>query len=267
MTPRPATPDELPALARLWEAGWHDAHDGLVPPALVALRTSESFLDRLRDVAEALRVAGPQGRPLGLCVASGDEIDQLYVTPVARGTGLAARLLADGEARLAASGVRVGRIACAIGNDRALRFYEKHGWRGGRGTITLAGSFDLEVTLLRKRLGPEEDLPMRHSLDALSEHEVFPGFHGRFLHSEAMTFAWWAIDAGAEVPEHEHPHEQVVNVLEGELALTVDGTEQTLHPGDVVAIPGGVRHAARALTPCRVLDVFSPVRDDYRFPA
>ena len=64
-----------------------------------------------------------------------------------------------------------------------------------------------------------------------------------------MTFAWWTIDAGAEVPEHAHPHEQVVNVLEGELALTVDGTEHVLRPGDVVAIPGGVRHAARALRP------------------
>ena len=50
-------------------------------------------------------------------------------------------------------------------------------------TITLAGSFDLEVTLLRKRLGPTEDSPMRQRLDALSEHEVFPGFHGRFVHS------------------------------------------------------------------------------------
>ena len=40
-------------------------------------------------------------------------------------------------------------------------------------------------------------------------------FHGRFVHSERMTFAWWRIEPGAEVPEHDHPHEQVVNVLEG----------------------------------------------------
>jgi quercetin dioxygenase-like cupin family protein/GNAT superfamily N-acetyltransferase len=265
--PRPATPDELPALARLWEAGWHDAHDGLVPPDLVALRTTESFLDRLRGFGDALRVAGPPGAPLGLCVAHGDDIDQLYVAPAARGSGLAATLLADGEARLAAAGVAVGRIACAIGNDRALRFYAKHGWRGGRETITLAGALDLEVILLRKRLATTEDAAMRQTIDTLPEHEVFPGFHGRFVHSQSMTFAWWTIDAGAEVPEHVHPHEQVVNLLEGALALTVDGAEQVLAPGDVVAIPGGVRHAARALTACRVLDVFSPVRDDYRFPA
>jgi len=107
---------------------------------------------------------------------------------------------------------------------------------------------------------------MRHRLDDLPAREVFPGFHGRFVHSGAMTFAWWTIDEGAEVPEHAHPHEQVVNMLEGELSLTVAGEEHVLHAGDVVTIPGGVRHAAKALAPSRVLDVFSPVREDYRFP-
>jgi len=151
--PRRATPDELPDLARLWEAGWHDAHDGLVPPELVALRTSESFGERVRGLGDALRVAGAPGEPLGLCVVKGEDIDQLYVAPAARGTGLAAILLADGEARLAAAGVAVGAIACAIGNDRALRFYRKHGWDGGRETIALDGGFELEVIRLRKRLG------------------------------------------------------------------------------------------------------------------
>jgi quercetin dioxygenase-like cupin family protein len=37
-----------------------------------------------------------------------------------------------------------------------------------------------------------------------------------------------------------------------------------LAAGDVVVIPGGVTHSARSLTPCRILDVFSPVREDYR---
>jgi quercetin dioxygenase-like cupin family protein len=108
---------------------------------------------------------------------------------------------------------------------------------------------------------------MPQNLDSLAVREVFPGFHGRFVHSDRMTFAWWTIDEGAEVPLHGHPHEQVVTVLEGRLALVVDGTEHVLHAGDVVAIPGGVPHAARALSACRVLDVFSPVREDYRFTA
>lgn len=105
---------------------------------------------------------------------------------------------------------------------------------------------------------------MRQTLTDIPEREIFPGFHGRMVHSGAMTFAWWRIDEGAEVPEHDHPHEQVVNVLEGELSLTIAGIEHVLHAGDVAEIPGGVRHAARALSPCRVLDVFAPVREDYR---
>ena len=106
---------------------------------------------------------------------------------------------------------------------------------------------------------------MRHTLHDISEREVFPGFHGRFVHSDGMTFAWWRIDDGAAVPEHAHPHEQVVNVLEGALSLTVAGEEHVLRPGDVVVIPGGTKHSARALGPSRVLDVVSPVREDYRF--
>jgi quercetin dioxygenase-like cupin family protein len=106
---------------------------------------------------------------------------------------------------------------------------------------------------------------MIQTLSELPVREVFPGFHGRFVHSDRMTHAYWEIAAGAMVPEHAHPHEQVVNVLAGDLELTVDGAAHHLRAGDVFAIPGGVRHAARALGPCRILDVFSPVRDDYRF--
>ena len=81
-----------------------------------------------------------------------------------------------------------------------------------------------------------------------------------------MTFAWWTIDAGAEVPEHEHPHEQVVNMLEGELALTVDGTEHAPASGRRRGDPRRRRGTPPARSrACRVLDVFSPVRDDYRF--
>ena len=49
------------------------------------------------------------------------------------------------------------------------------------------------------------------------EREVFPGFHGRFIHSGRMTFARWRIDAGAVLPEHSHEHEQVVHMFAGEL--------------------------------------------------
>ena len=88
---------------------------------------------------------------------------------------------------------------------------------------------------------------MRHKLADCPSGRSFPASTAASCIRSGMTFAWWRIDEGAEVPEHSHPHEQVVNVLEGELSLTIAGEEHVLHAGDVVAIPGGVRHAARAL--------------------
>jgi len=65
--------------------------------------------------------------------------------------------------------------------------------------------------------------------------------------------------------QHAHHHEQVVNMLEGEFELVVDGTPHRLKPGDVLAIPGNAPHSGRAITRCRILDVFWPIREDYRF--
>lgn len=99
----------------------------------------------------------------------------------------------------------------------------------------------------------------------MAETEVFPGFHGRFIHSEKMTHAYWKIDPGAEVPEHSHPHEQVLNMLEGNFELILDGKPHRLATGEILVIPSNVRHSGRAITACRILDVFQPVREDYRF--
>ena len=67
-------------------------------------------------------VAGPSGAPVGLCVLRDDELYQLYVAREARGSGVAQELVADAETRLAANGVSVAWLACAIGNERAGRF-------------------------------------------------------------------------------------------------------------------------------------------------
>jgi quercetin dioxygenase-like cupin family protein len=95
-------------------------------------------------------------------------------------------------------------------------------------------------------------------------HEVIPGFVGRFLHSDTMTFALWQIAAGSPLPEHSHPHEQVVHLYEGEFEMTVEGRTLRMKSGDVFAIPGNARHHGRAISDCRILDVFCPVREDYR---
>ncbi len=102
------------------------------------------------------------------------------------------------------------------------------------------------------------------NLENIEERELVPGFRVKFVHGDTMTFAYWNIDAGARLPEHSHPHEQVANPIEGEFELTVGGESKVIRAGDVVVIPGNVPHSGRAVTDCRILDVFHPVREDYR---
>ena len=67
--------------------------------------------------------------PVGFHLVDGALLDQFYVAAQVRGTGAAAILLADAEQRLADNGFDIGWLTCAIGNDRAARFYVKHGWQ------------------------------------------------------------------------------------------------------------------------------------------
>jgi quercetin dioxygenase-like cupin family protein len=103
-----------------------------------------------------------------------------------------------------------------------------------------------------------------NKLSELESREVVAGFHGKFVHSENMTFVYWQIDAGSTLPEHAHPHEQVANILEGTFELRVNGETVTLEPGNVAVIPSNAKHTGRAVSDCRILDVFYPVREDYR---
>ncbi len=105
--------------------------------------------------------------------------------------------------------------------------------------------------------------PHFHDIWATPSREIVPGYHGRFVHGDQMTCAYWEIRAAAELPEHRHPHEQIVNMLQGEFELTVDGTPLHLKPGDVVVLKSNVPHSGRAITDCRILDVFHPIREDY----
>jgi len=95
--------------------------------------------------------------------------------------------------------------------------------------------------------------------------ELAPGVRMKPLFGEGAMLNLLEFDAGAVVGAHSHPHEQLGLLLEGELALTIDGVEHRLRRGDGYQIPGEVEHAAYAVGgPCRVLDVFQPVREDYR---
>jgi ribosomal protein S18 acetylase RimI-like enzyme len=129
MTLRPATREDIDRLAEIWHEGWHDGHARVVPEALARVRTLESFRPRLEAALADTRVAGPPGDPVGFSIVKGDELNHLYVATPARGSGVAALLIDDAETRLAATGVTTAWLACAVGNERAARFYRKRGWR------------------------------------------------------------------------------------------------------------------------------------------
>jgi ribosomal protein S18 acetylase RimI-like enzyme len=153
---RDASEADLDRLAEIWHSGWHEAHAHLVPVELAQLRTLPNFRERLQAALPDLRVAGPPGAPVGFCQLKDDELFQIYVSAESRGSGVAAALIADGESRLAERGVEVAWLACAIGNERAARFYEKSGWERAGIVIneaeTSAGPFPLEVWRYEKRL-------------------------------------------------------------------------------------------------------------------
>jgi ribosomal protein S18 acetylase RimI-like enzyme len=147
---------EVDPLAQVWYDAWRDAHAALLPAQLVRLRTRASFRERLKRDLSPVRVVGPPGAPIGLCTIKDSELYQLFVAASARGTGAAAALLADGERRLAAHGVTTAWLSCAMGNERAARFYQKCGWRRV-GTMwadleTSEGPFPLESWRYEKRL-------------------------------------------------------------------------------------------------------------------
>jgi ribosomal protein S18 acetylase RimI-like enzyme len=156
MNVRSAEKTELDRLAAIWHVVWHESHAPLMPAELTRLRTLENFRDRLGALLSEMRVTGPAGSPVGFCIVRDDELYQLYLSAEARGTGAAAALLADAEARLAAGGVKVAWLACAVGNERAARFYEKSGWRReGTEVIevdTSEGPFSLEIWRFEKPL-------------------------------------------------------------------------------------------------------------------
>lgn len=101
-------------------------------------------------------------------------------------------------------------------------------------------------------------------LEHLPVRELVPGLRGRMIHSAHMTVAHWEFAADTLLPLHQHPHEQIINVITGTFELTVGGETARLGPGNVVVVPGDVPHGGKAVTACYVIDVFHPVREDYR---
>lgn len=104
-------------------------------------------------------------------------------------------------------------------------------------------------------------------LNELPNLEIAEGIRGRAVTAGSVTVFHAELDAGALLPKHNHPHEQVVNVIEGELELVVEGVTHRLIPGTAMVLAPNVEHSGRAVTRCRVVDVFQPVREDFAGPS
>lgn len=105
---------------------------------------------------------------------------------------------------------------------------------------------------------------MIKEITSIEPKEIIKGFKGRFVHAEKFTIAFWEIEDGAVLPEHAHIHEQTTQIIEGMLEMTINGKTSVLQPGTIIVIPSNVKHSGKALTPCKITDVFCPVREDYK---
>jgi len=100
--------------------------------------------------------------------------------------------------------------------------------------------------------------------EEIEEKELMPGCVAKLIHSENMTVVHWTLEAGARIPEHSHPHEQISYVIEGNFEFAIGGKTERLGPGHAAIIPSDALHSGKAISACLILDAFYPVREDYR---
>jgi quercetin dioxygenase-like cupin family protein len=101
------------------------------------------------------------------------------------------------------------------------------------------------------------------NVNGLKVIERLPGWKGRYFHSTSMTFAHYRFTAGTSIHEHFHPEEEVYEVIEGELEVTIDGRSEIAKPGTVAIVPPNALHSVKALTDGQLIVVDHPARPDF----
>jgi len=94
--------------------------------------------------------------------------------------------------------------------------------------------------------------------------EMFAGFTAKFIHTPNLSLGFWEVKKDSILPEHSHINEQVTQVLEGELELTIDGETAIYKAGCLAVIPPNILHGGRAISDCKLFDIFHPSREDYK---
>ena len=98
----------------------------------------------------------------------------------------------------------------------------------------------------------------------LKPKELVTGITGYYAHGDHISFGLVELDAGSSVPLHQHVQEQITYIIEGELDMVIGGQSCLLTAGMYHVIPSNTLHSAIAITACKVIDTFSPVREDYK---
>lgn len=98
----------------------------------------------------------------------------------------------------------------------------------------------------------------------LKTTERLPGWYGRYFHSSCMTIAHYDFKRGSSIHEHFHPEEEVYEVIEGELEITIETETRILRPGLVALVPANARHSVKALSDGRAIIVDSPPRPEFK---
>ncbi len=94
--------------------------------------------------------------------------------------------------------------------------------------------------------------------------EVAPGFFSKLIHTENNTINFIEVKKGSAIQRHRHINQQCSFAIEGKFELTVNDIPQILEPGIFAIIPPDVFHSGIAITDCKLIDIFSPVREDYK---
>jgi quercetin dioxygenase-like cupin family protein len=94
--------------------------------------------------------------------------------------------------------------------------------------------------------------------------EICPGIRRQTMASGQSMYQMLALlVAGSKMPAHRHPQEQIVHILQGRMNLIVEGNAHELTTGESFYLASNVLHGVETFEETRVLDTFSPPRDEY----
>jgi quercetin dioxygenase-like cupin family protein len=104
---------------------------------------------------------------------------------------------------------------------------------------------------------------IHHRWSDLNGEQINPSIVRRFITADHVTIGRFELKSGGVVPLHAHENEQVSVVISGALKFRIGGHETVVRGGEVMQIPGNVAHEVEVLEDTLVVDVFSPVRQDW----